>query len=388
MKKKQNYRTVFITTIPRSLFFFTSHVDYLAKLGFDVHLVSGNGNEMGFFLNKYGSNYHSIVLKRKTSFISDLFSLFQIIRVLIKIKPDIIHCATPKANLLGTIAGKVIGCKKIIISVFGLVQMSKKGFYKFLLDLLTKINCHFANTIWTDSKSMGEYMHSNNLAKKEKIISLHNGSVAGIDWEVRFNPENINGDTRVKLKALHNIDDRSFVFGYVGRLAKDKGFNELVEAWKTFSLVKTNIILLILGAIDERDKIDDKQLDYLRNENSVRYVGIRSNVQDYLSIMNVFVMPSYREGFGISNLEASAMGIPIISTNIPGCVDSVSDGETGLLVPVKNIRELINALDFYYNNEEMRIKHGLLGRKRVINNFSQIDLNKSLYNLYIELLSN
>jgi glycosyltransferase involved in cell wall biosynthesis len=178
------------------------------------------------------------------------------------------------------------------------------------------------------------------------------------------------------------------VIGYVGRIVRDKGMHELAEAWRSLREQNPTLHLLLVGPMESMDPITPADMELFKTDPRVHLVGeieIR-RVAAYYSAMDIYVMPSYREGFGVSNIEAAAMELPVVSTRIPGCIDSVADGITGTLVPPRDKEALEIAIQKYIDDSQLRQTHGKAGRMRVLNEFPPIKIWEALHAEYSQLL--
>ena len=225
------------------------------------------------------------------------------------------------------------------------------------------------------------------LSSGQKTVVLGQGSAKGVDAEVEFSPERYGLSIRNQIRERQDIPRDAYVIGYVGRIVKDKGMRELAGAWSSLRNKYTNLHLLLVGPMESEDKLLAEDDALFRSDPRIHLTGYQKEVAPFYAAMDLFVMPSYREGFGLTNIEAAAMQLPVISTLIPGCIDSVKDGFTGTLVPARSTPELITAIERYMNNPELGREHGSAGRKRVLLDFSQEDVWEGLFKEYVHLLS-
>jgi glycosyltransferase involved in cell wall biosynthesis len=377
-------KLVHITTMPQSLFFFLGQIRYLKSRGFEVHVVSSPGVFGEQVAQSESVDFHKIPMSRTIAPIADIVSLFRLRKVIKDLKPSIVHSHTPKAALLGTLAARSAFVPIVILSVFGLPQMALSGWEKALLDLMTRLGCALADRVWCDSYSMKEYIVGRHICPAEKAVVIANGTSKGVDAENTFSPSRYGNRSEIRANLAIPADSR--VIGFVGRIVKDKGIREIADAWRILSSRREDIHLIFVGPYEERDPIPKADAELFRTDPRIHFLGQRSNVADYLAAMDVFVMPSYREGFPLTNLEASAMELPVVSTKIPGCIDSVKDGETGLLVPPRDVGLLVKAIETYLDDSDLRKKHGQQGRIRVLAEFRPEMIWEGLFNTYTDLL--
>jgi glycosyltransferase involved in cell wall biosynthesis len=375
-----------VTTAPQTLGFFPKHIDYLKERGFDIHLVSSPG-EYGIRLASAKEiPFHPIPMSRAITPSRDFFALLALQRVFRRIRPDIVHSHTPKAGLLGSIAARIARVPIVFLSQFGLPQMTLKGGKRKLLDGLTRISCALADKVWIDSPSMREYVIRRRLCPAAKAVTIGNGSVNGVDAVGLFSPEKRGRMDRDSLRYTLGIPKDAPVLGYVGRIVRDKGMHELALAWKELKAACPDLRLLIIGDLEDKDPILPEDRALFESDPSILMPGFSTDIPRYMAAMDVFVMPSYREGFGVTNIEAAAMELPVVSTRIPGCVDSVKDGETGLLVPPGDAAGLAKAIKAYLDSPELRAVHGAAGRQRVLKEFRPETIWNGLYEEYRSLL--
>jgi glycosyltransferase involved in cell wall biosynthesis len=387
MEKKETIRLVHVTTISQTFMFFRGQIGFLKERGFEIDVVSSPGGMSQEFSESEGVAFHPVAMTRAITPREDLRALVALWRLFRKIRPDIVHSHTPKAGFLGTLAARCAGVPVVFSSVFGLPQMTLWGWKKNLFDFLTRLECLLADRVWTDSLSIREYVTRHRLCSGEKSVVLGNGSVNGVDAERVFSPSLSDSRTRREIRARLGIPQESVVLGYVGRIVIDKGLHELAEAWRALSSFRSDLHLLLLGSW-EGGPLPPEDEHLFRTDPRIHLAGWRTEVPAYLAAMDIFVMPSYREGFGITNIEASAMELPIVSTRIPGCVDSVKDGVTGTLVPAGDVDSLIGAIRVYLNDPELRRRHGRAGRERVLRDFRPEFIWEDLHKEYWRLLKN
>jgi glycosyltransferase involved in cell wall biosynthesis len=324
-------------------------------------------------------------MARQISPLSDLRSLWRLVGVLRSARPDVLQTATPKASLLGAIAARMCRVPVVVIGLFGLPQMTQSGWRRRLLDATTRVSTSAATTVWCDSRSMAAYVRDQSLAPRDRVRVIGEGSVGGVDAAGAFDPETraaVAAGARVR--AGLGIPQEAKVLGFVGRLTRDKGMLELGEAWRSLRARHPEAHLVLVGPEDGDFPEGARRL--LAPDAHTHLVGGQRHVTPYFAAMDVFVMPSYREGFCVTNLEASAMALPVVATRIPGCVDSVADGVTGTLVPVRDSTALANAIDVYLRDPEMASRHGRAGRARAVHDFDPRAMQTELASAYRDLL--
>lgn len=379
-------RLIHVTTVPWSFVFFRGQIRYLKDRGFEVHMASSPGEQADQFGESEGVEVHSVPMARSITPLHDLLALWKLWQLFRKVKPDIVHSHTPKAGLLGTIAARMARVPVVFLSIFGLPQMVMKGLRRKLLDFSTRLACFLAHCVWCDSFSMRDYVIEKNLCPAEKVIVFGHGSVNGVDAQHTFSPDTQGPDVRVAVRRQYKIPEEATVLGYVGRIVGDKGMHELAGAWKVLRNQYADLHLLVVGPFEPKDPLLPEDEMLFRTDPRIHLAGQRNGAAPHFAAMDIFVMPSYREGFGITNIEAAAMELPVVSTRIPGCIDSVQDGVTGTLVAPRDSNALIGAIQMYLNEPELHRKHGEAGRERVLRDFRQETIWEALFQEYMRLL--
>jgi glycosyltransferase involved in cell wall biosynthesis len=376
-------RLVYVTTVPVTLvFFFHGQIGYLERHGFEISAISSPGDLAEQFRKDESISFYPVPMVRGLSPIADLVALWRLWCLFRKIKPDIVHSHTPKAGLLGTMAARASGVPVVFLSVFGLRQMTQTGFRRRLLDFMTWFSCSLADRVWCDSFSMREYIINAKLSLDRKTVVLGQGSANGVDAQGTFSPQTYGLPVRNKIRQRYQIPSDAYVLGFVGRIVKDKGLHELACAWRSLRNQYSNLHLLLVGPMESEDPLLPEDDALFQSDPRIHLAGYQKDTAPYFAAMDLFVMPSYREGFGLTNVEAAAMQLPVISTLIPGCIDSVQDGLTGTLVPPGNTDALIAAIEKYVNDSELCHKHGVAGRQRALRNFRQEAIWEALFKEY------
>jgi glycosyltransferase involved in cell wall biosynthesis len=386
-------KIVFVTTLPQTVFFLLGEqIEYLTKHGYLVEVITSKGIWLTSdeIAQKFNIPVHTVNFTRTITLFTDILCLFRLLFLLLKIRPDILHVSTPKASMLGVVAAWITGIKNRMYTVRGLVFLSTtKNRVMPVMFLVELLSCRLATKVFAVSDSNRDLLVRHKLCKKENVKVLGNGSSHGVDASVRFNParyaQNGGSNFREKIKVRSN----TVIFGFVGRLVKDKGIEDLVAAWKLFAENRSDVELVIIGpSVEPRDCISKECYEYLESRDDVHIYLDISDPVEYYTVMDVLVLPSYREGFPNVVLEAGAMEIPVITTNAAGCIDSVVHGETGLIIDVGNIEMLKESMLKLYSDPVLRKKIGRDARKRVLTDYSPELLCEQQEKIYEELLKN
>lgn len=379
---------VHVATVPWTLQFFRGQARYLRARGMDVQAVASPepAHALTAFGQDEGVPVHALSMRREFAPLSDLVTLIRLWRLFRRLKPDIVHSHSPKSALLGTVAARLAGVPHVAISIFGLVQMARTGVSASVLNVLTRVQCRLADRVWCDSPSMRAHLASARLCPPHKITLIGSGSVNGVDAEAAFSP-GVRDAWRDRTREELGIELDAVVIGYVGRITVDKGMRELATAWLELRREQPEAHLLMVGPIETGGRRPPEVDSVFAGDTRVHLIDETPLVPRYLAAMDIFALPSYREGFGIANIEAAAMELPVVATRIPGCTDSVVDGVTGTLVGVRDGAELAIALRRYVTDEALRAEHGEAGRRRVLAEFRPERIWAGLFEMYDSLLS-
>jgi glycosyltransferase involved in cell wall biosynthesis len=361
--------------------FLAHQINALVEL-YDVTIITnldGNHSILDNISNRV--NIIDLPIVRNINLFADLKALFLLISVFYKNRFSLVHSVSPKAGLLSAIAAWISRVPNRLHTFTGQVWATKKGINRWFLKLLDKIIVILNTNILVDSFSQQDFLIKENVLSKKNSVVLGSGSISGVDIS-RFLPSEIHKNL---IRKQLNINDDSLVFLFIGRLKKEKGVFELIEAFKNVSENHNNITLLIVGPDEEGLKKElISQLDICKE--SVIFIDFTKVPEQYMAASNIFVLPSYREGFGSVVIEAASCGLPSIGSNIYGLSDAIKTGETGLLVPARSGESLEDAMLKLANNNELRIKMGLNARERVIHHFSQENITLKILKLYKRLI--
>ncbi|PZE20472.1 glycosyltransferase family 4 protein [Paenibacillus xerothermodurans] len=357
---------------------------YLRSKGVDLTVLSSPGEELVAVATQEGVSYKEIAMQREISPIRDLISLCRLIVFFAQKKPLLTNVGTPKAGFLCGIAAWMTRVPNRIYTLRGLRLETSTGLKRAILLLTEKIACAVAHKVICVSPSLQARAVSEGLVPLQKTIVLAGGSSNGVDTS-RFATANIEKHT--DLLQRHNIPPDAQVIGFVGRLTKDKGIVELVEAYQALKNEFPHVYLLLVGNYENGDPIPDEVKTVIKRDTGIILSGFVRDVVPYYTIMDVFVIPSYREGFCNVAIEAAAAGKPVITTNATGAVDTVLDGVTGYIVPVKSSEETRKAIRTLLCNPELGKEMGQAGRRRALNEFASPVIWDALYQLYGELIN-
>ena len=346
-------------TAPGSVGLLRGQMRYFNDQGYETYLMSPRNERSEEYCKNEGCTLLEIKIDREISFFNDFITLFQIIKILRKVHPDIVNFGTPKMGLLGSIAAKLVGIKCRIDTCRGLRYEHEKGIKRWVLKKFEWITGRCAHYIICISPSVKEVAVREKLFIEDKCVVINKGSSNGID-SIKFNKKNVDENLKQELRLQLGLNNH-FIYGIVGRLIDHKGILELYNAFCRIYEKDNNSRLLVVGLFELSQIADVTLIDKMKNHDAIVMPGRTDNVPLYLSLMDVFVLPSWREGFGNVLVEAAAMGIPVISTKGTGCRDAVSDGFNGILVKPKDDMELELAMDELKNNANKRLLMGKNG---------------------------
>ncbi len=378
---------VYVITVPQSLPFFIGHINYLKEQGVEVHVVSSPSEILREISTQRNITVHAIDMVRQISPRCDLVALAKLYRLLTTLKPTIVHANFPKGGLLGVMAARLAGVPSVVYGMRGLRFETGKGFRRGLLFSAEALSCSLAHLVICNSFSNRERAISLGLCRENKIRVLAHGSSNGVDAAGRFARRNLPPTIKEQIKNSYQIPQDALVVGYVGRIVRDKGITELESAWQFLKSRHSDIFLLLVGPIEGHDPVPPEVLDSLKRDPRVRLVGAVRETPPFYAAMDLLVLPSHREGFPNTPLEAAAMELPVVATRVDGCVDAVVDGVTGLLVPPRNGQALGEAIEKLLLDAKMRRQMGQAGRQRVLRDFKPERLWKEMYQEYLTLVS-
>lgn len=358
---------------------------FLSKF-FNVKVLTGDD----IFLNDIKKNEeiecHVIPMKRNISLVNDLISLINLYLFFRREKPTVVHSITPKAGLLSMIAAYFAFVPIRIHSFTGLIFPTKRGFMKYIIMAADKIICNFSTNLYSDGNGVKRDLLSYNITKKEIKVLAH-GSIDGLDCNY-YSKKSIRKKTMDTIKKKYSILDDDFVFVFVGRLVKDKGINELTLAFDNLSKKNEKLKLLLVGNFENNlDPLDHLTHEILNKNKSIILTGLVDDVRPYFAVSNVFVFPTYREGFPVSLMEAGAMSLPSIVTNVNGCNEIIENNFNGLVVPVKDIQTLRDKMFEIYSNYNLYNSLMNNSRKIIIDRYNQKKIRNLINNEYNKILS-
>jgi glycosyltransferase involved in cell wall biosynthesis len=378
-------RLVHVTTIPMSLTFLRGQVGYMKRRGFHVHAVSSPGTELVEFGRREGVPVTAVPMARDVTPFRDLAAIIRLWKLMRVEKPAIVHAHTPKGGLLGMIAAVLARVPVRIYHLRGLPLLGATGWLRKVLWATEWLACRLAHRVLCVSRSLRDVAVAERICPADKLKVLRSGSGNGVDATGRFDPDAVVS-RRADVRQRLGIPANAIVIGFVGRLVRDKGIVELTEAWLQIRKRYHACHLVLVGPFEARDRVPASIRETLQADARVHLPGMDWNTAPLYAAMDLVVLPSYREGFPNVPLEAAAMRLPVITTRVPGCVDAVQDGVTGLLIPPRDARALAGAMRHYLDHPLLREAHGRAARDRVLREFRPESIWEAVYLEYSELL--
>ncbi len=352
----------------------------LRRAGFHVVLVSGPGALLERTASRLGVESIALPMRRSIAPLADLLALVRLWWILGRRKPDLVEFSTPKAGLLGMIAAKLRGVPRRVYLLRGLKLERSRGFKRWILLTAERVACSCAHVVLCNSNSLRAEALALSLAPAGKLLVLGEGSSNGVDVE-RFSP----GPSDVRGKF--GISSEASVVGFVGRLTRDKGLPELIQAFDRILAADPSAHLLLVGWFDRaEDALDAALRARILSHPRIHSTGFISDTAPYYRAMDVMVLPTWREGFPNAVLEAAASGIPVVTTESTGARDAVVAEVTGLLIPPGYPEAIYESVIKLLRDPERRFYMGRAARAWVVEHYSEERVLALTANYYLSLL--
>ena len=365
----------FITTIPLTLnAFVLNTAKYIHENSdWDVSFICSDENDFGSSLPKY-IHYFPIKMERGIN-IAGVKAMLEMKKVFKREKFDLIQYSTPNASLYASMAGRLAHVPVRLYCQWGMAFVGFQGLKRKIFQMEEKYVCHLSTHIEPDSNSNLRFAHEIGLYPKSKGSVIWNGSACGVNL-TKFDISN-KEEYRKDIRKQLDIPEDAFVYGFVGRITRDKGVNELLEAYKKLN---DDSYLIMVGPSEVDETINQELYTWASKNEKIKFTGYTTVVEQYLSAMDCYILPSYREGFGMGVVEAEAMGVPVIVTDIPGPTDAMIDNETGIVVQKADVESLYNAM---ISIREDKVRYFAMAEEAhdfAVNNFEQ----KQSFNYILE----
>jgi glycosyltransferase involved in cell wall biosynthesis len=372
MKKK----VCFVVSAPETARVFLLKFFVHLYQDFDIYLVANFQDDSAVsFLYPYVKEVKSIKIYRNISVFKDLTALFSLVNYLKRMQFDSVHSVSPKAGLIGVLAAKIAGVPIRIYTFTGQVWHTKKGLLKYLLKNIDHIIVYCATHIIVDGESQRQFLVANGIINENNSKFSNKPGISCVDTD-KFTRNNIIRDNyRKELNVTNEI-----VFLFLGRLNVDKGVLDLSHAFSKLIQKFSNARLVFVGPDEE--KLQSKIQEICNHSASVTFYGATSKPENILQMADVFCLPSYREGFCTSIIEASSLEIPVICSDTYGLLRTIVDDVTGLRHQVANSASILEQMEKMMENEDLRKELGKNGRQYVLNNFSVKIFSKQWVDFY------
>lgn len=369
-----------VSTLVTVKAFLIDHITELSK-HYDVYIVANcTITEIEEIKHLNIKEIKNIPIHRKINIISDIKSIYFLYKYFIKNKFFITHSVTPKAGLICSISSFLSKNKHRIHIFTGQVWHTKKGIYKKILRLIDKFTASLNTIILVDSKSQMEFLINNKVISANKSYVLGIGSISGVN----ISKFSFNNEERLSIRAEHAIPEGSIVYIFLGRLNKDKGIYELLQSFKRLSAEYSSTKLALIG-FDEENIISSQECQELLHSKKMIYINYTNSPEKALLIGDIFCLPSHREGFGTSVIEASSIGLPAICSDTYGLRDTIIEGKTGLRHKVGDADSLYIQMKLFAENINLIKEYGNNGKNYVHNNFDSILITSKWVEFYHKL---
>jgi glycosyltransferase involved in cell wall biosynthesis len=387
MKVLSKFNIARISTVP---FFvvtqLSNQIKMIASEGANVSVVASHGRELDSLNDLSGVRCFPINIPRAISPLADFLALLRLIIFFNSERIQIAHSTTPKAGLLTAIAAFLARVPIRLHTFTGQPWVNMRGSKRLLARVSDKLIGMLNTRCYTDSASQRDFLINEKIVNSAKLFLIGSGSLAGVDVN-RFDSFRFSDSDLFQTRESLGLPEDAFILIFIGRITADKGVCELLEAFKSVSLVCKNVHLLLVGPIDENSGVQGRNvLEDAEKIPSLHILGYTNSPEKYLSIADILCLPSYREGFGTVVIEAAAMGIPTIGSDIYGLSDAIVNGETGLLVPARDSRSLSEAILRLLEDKNLRKRLGSAARFRAKKEFSSEKVSKLLIAEYDSLL--
>ena len=362
-------------------YFLGDQLLFFHEKGYEEHIICSPSKEIDEYAKRKKFKYAEEHITRSISPLADLQSILKVCKYIKRNSISVIVGHTPKGALIAMTSGFIARAPKRIYFRHGLVYETSKGLKRFILKTVDRFCGLLATKIVCVSPSVMEVSLKDKLGPKSKHLILGNGTCNGVDTE-RFDKNNFNTESINQLKHKYQIQS-NFVIGYVGRLVRDKGIIELVEAFIKFNQTFETSKLLLVGMFEDRDALPELTKSLIKTHPDIICTGYINNaeVDAHYALFDVFILPSYREGFPTVILEASSMELPVLTTNATGCVDAIIPNKTGLRIE-NNAESIFEALEKIHNDPQLAKNLGEFGRQHILENYKQEKVWEHIEELY------
>jgi glycosyltransferase involved in cell wall biosynthesis len=378
----EKVRLLRIATVPISLrYLLGGQLNFMQQHDYEVLAVSAGGTDVSY-LRDEGINHHMVPFTRSITPFRDLVCFIKLILLIRNFRPDIVHTHTPKAGLLGMLAAWISRVPIRLHTVAGLPLMEAAGLKRWILILTERITYTCSTKVYPNSIALREYIISKLKTQNSKLGIIGNGSTNGINLDY-FQSTDTLGVLAAEIRNRYGMAASDFVYCFVGRVVRDKGINELITSFVEMAIEEKKVWLILVGHFeDELDPLAQEIKSEILAHPRIIHAGFQDDVRPWIMASDVFVLPSYREGFPNVVLQAGALEKACIVSNINGCNEIISHNKTGLLVEPKNITDLRKAMIYALQHTDEIDKMGIEARKFIAVHFDQTYLWNELLKEY------
>lgn len=354
--------------------------------GFEVIALSANQKELQEVREREGIKTFAIPLSRVVNFKNDLKALYYLIRVISRLKPEIVHTHTPKAGVIGMLAAFICRVPIRLHTLGGIPWMTMTGKTRIFMRIADFITYFCAHRVYPNSKALLAFINKDRPMFRSKFFLLGDGSSNGIDTEY-FKPTT-ELVAQAQIIRNQNLPEATFVWGFTGRIDNEKGIRELYDAFKRIQLLGGKHQLVIVGPIEQVRLGLDKNITHkIQNDPDVYLTGFQNDVRPFLLMMDAFVFPSYREGLSNIVLEAGALEIPILASDIIGCNEIVTHRNSGLLFEPQNSEAVYQAMMEIFADLNLAKTYGKQLRTEIVEKYSREKIWHLILQQYQQLMA-
>jgi len=367
----EKQKLIRITTVPLSLDkLLSGQLRFMSKK-YQVIAVSSEKEYLEKVGAKEGVPTFHLEMTRQITPLADVLAVIRLYSFLRKEKPFIVHSHTPKAGIVGMLAAKLAGIPHRLHTVAGLPLLESRGLKRKLLDFVEKVTYACATAVYPNSNGLKDIIIKNHYCTASKLKVIAQGSSNGIDTAF-FNPDLYTEAQSQTLKEKWGLSDKDFVLIFVGRLVTDKGINELVAAFQQVHKMHDHLRLLLVGDYEAHlDPLSPATIEIIQKNEAIIAVGFQYDVRPFFAIANALVFPSYREGFPNVVMQAGAMNLPCIVSNINGCNEIIQEGSNGTIMPVKNSEAIVEKIRQFVEEKEYYTALQTNARKMILSRYDQ-----------------
>ena len=366
----------FVTTVSLTIrAFVLPTLEYLARnTDWEITVICDDDPTLSELLPA-GVRYIPVSMKRGIS-PAGVGAMLKMRKIFKQEKFDLVQYSTPNASLYASMAAKMAKVPVRLYCQWGIAYVGFQGIKRKIFKAVEKFVCRNSTQIQPDSFGNLRFSREEGLYGEEKSRVIWNGSASGVSL-TKFDIS--HKDTwRQEIRSRHGVEEDAFVYGFVGRITRDKGIDELFAAYQKLCAEQENTYLMLVGRMENEQLLNQQLLAWAQENPRVIFCGQSSEVEKYMSAMDVYILPSYREGFGSAVVEAEAMGVPVIVSDIPGPTDAMMPEQTGLLVKKADVDTLYQAMVRICEDRDLCAALGRQAAAFVAEKFDQKELVKRI----------